>query len=176
MLAFPSGFWELIQPRDAPVVSRHWKEKQNNTLNENNTLHTLASVPCPQTLWASVPIAVSGHIPEGGAHGGLAHCFQPLPLHAELRTLELLDLTGWGLAVLRLQPPHPGSEPQWRKGHRPTMAGLPLHGPQPCLGEAATSLSPAAAPCHAAKGNRQLRGHESSVHELCKVVCEQLLS
>lgn len=104
------------------------------------------------------------------------HCFQPLPLHAELRTLELLDLTGWGLPVLRLQPPHPGSEPQWRKGHRPTMAGLPLHGPQPCLGEAATSLSPAAAPCHAAKGNRQLRGHESSVHELCKVVCEQLLS
>lgn len=83
------------------MVSGHWEEKQNNTLNENNTIHTLVSVLCPQPLWASVLTVTSGHIPRvGRAHGHLEHRSQPLPFHTELRMLELFGLACWGLPVL----------------------------------------------------------------------------
>lgn len=79
------------------MVSRHWEEKQNNTLNESNTIHT-AAVHCPQTLWAPCPLqcrdtAASHAVPS------------PLPLHAELRTLELLVWQARGSQSSRLSPP-----------------------------------------------------------------------
>lgn len=76
---------------------------------------------------------------------------------------------------MRLQPPRPGSEPQWWKGHRRTLVGLELHSPQRCLGEAATLLSPHSSPLPVQQGQLAAVCLESSVHELCKVVCEQLL-
>lgn len=56
------------------------------------------------------------------------------------------------------------------------LAGLQLRGPQLCLGEAANLLSPTTAPCPCSGSGQQQDGLESSVHKLCKVVCEQLLS
>lgn len=49
------------------------------------------------------------------------------------------------------------------------LAGLQLHSPQLSLGEAATL------PCPRQQGRLQQHGLRSSVHKLCKVVCEQLL-
>lgn len=104
MLGFASGLGGLIQPRDALVISRHGEEKQNNTLNESNTIRTLVSILCPQTLWALVLIAVSGHSPKGGAHGA-SHTVPSPILHAELTRLELSGLAGWvGLPVLEAAP------------------------------------------------------------------------
>lgn len=69
LLGFTSGLGGLIQPRDALVISRHGEEKQNNTLNESNTIRTLVSIMCPQdgTRWTLVLTAVPGHSPKGGA-------------------------------------------------------------------------------------------------------------
>lgn len=99
MLGFTSGLSGLIQPRNTLVFSRHWEEKQNNTLNENNTIHTLESVLCPQTFWASQSTAVSGHTPRAGPTAA-SHTFPAPSLHIELKTLKLFGLAGWGLPVL----------------------------------------------------------------------------
>lgn len=61
MLGFTPGLGGLIQPWDALVVFRQGEEKQNNTLNESNTIQ---SILCPQTLWALALIEVSGHAPK----------------------------------------------------------------------------------------------------------------
>lgn len=80
MLDFTSGLGGPIQPRDALMVSRYEEDKQNNTLNESNTIQTLVSILCPQTLlWGLVLTALSGHSPEGGAHGALNTVPSPFP-------------------------------------------------------------------------------------------------
>lgn len=103
MLGLTSGLGGLIQPRDALVVSRHGEEKQNNTLHESNTIQTLVSVLCPQTLGALVLTAVSGHSPEGKALSALHTVPSPFP--------STLSLGCWS----RLGAPSPCgcSHPPW---------------------------------------------------------------
>lgn len=123
MLGFTSGLGGLIQPRDALVISRHGEEKQNNTLNKSNTIRTLVSILCPRPRALEL-IAVSGHSPKGGDHGTLHTVPSPLPYMLSLRGWSSQVWQAGGFQSLRLQPPHPGSEPQWQKGHRQMLAGL----------------------------------------------------
>lgn len=94
--------------------------------------------------------------------------FQLLPLQAELRTLVLRVWQAGGSQSMRLQPPSLAPGPSSKRAQI-TLAGLSsvVHGP--------TLLSPSAAPCPCRRGGWQQCGLESSVHKLCKVVCEQLL-
>lgn len=99
MLGFTSGVGGLIQPRDALVVSRHGEEKQNNTLNESNTIQTLVSILCPQTPGGLVLTVVSGHSAEDGAHGASHAVASPFP--------SRLSLGCWSFRSGRLGAPSP---------------------------------------------------------------------
>lgn len=80
------------------------------------------SILCPRPRALELT-AVSGHSPDGGDYGTLPTVPSPLS--------SMLSLRGWssqvwqagGFQSLRLQPPHPGSEPQWQKGPRQMLAG-----------------------------------------------------
>lgn len=135
-----------------------------------NTIQTLVSVLCPKTLGALVPTAVSGHSPEGKALSALHTVSSPFPSTLSLGCWSSRVWQAGGSQSLRPQPPHPGSEPQQWKGHRQTLVGLELHGPQPCLGEAAALLSPTAAPCLCSRGGgqqRALRAQYTSCAKWC---------
>lgn len=73
------------------------------------------SILCPQSLWALVLIAVSGRSPK-------AHCALhtvPSPFSSTLSLWDWVLRSGrLGASSLRLQLPHPGSEPQRRKRHK----------------------------------------------------------
>lgn len=128
------------------------------------------SVLGPQTGGALVLTSVSAHSPEGKALSALHTVPSPFPSTWNLGCQSSQVWQAGGSQSLRLQPPCPGSEPHWWKGHRRTPVGLELHGPQRCLGEAATLWSPTAAPCLCSRGSwRQcaLRAQYTSCAKWC---------
>lgn len=128
------------------------------------------SVLGPETRGALALTAASTHSPEGKALSALHTVPSPFPSTWSLGCWSSQVWQAGGSQSLRLQPPHHGSEPQWWKGRRRTLVGLELHGPQHCLGEAATSPSPSAAPCPCSRGSWQqcaLRAQYTSCAKWC---------
>lgn len=119
----------------------------------------------------------SGHIPKGGAHTHLqaAGHSQPFP-----SVLSLGHWSSWVWQAGALSPRgygHPTSalSPTGKRGQlyacwpaAPWSTAL--------LRRSSNFAGPRSSPLPMHRGDWQQQGLESSVHELCKVVCEQLLS
>lgn len=61
MLGFISGLSGLMQPRDTLVISKHWEENQNNTLNEITLFIPLSKSSAPVPPGFSADCSVRTH-------------------------------------------------------------------------------------------------------------------
>lgn len=177
--------WGAPRERAAPISASHWSGdaglslrlqwthpaqrcsgglqtlggETSNTLKESNTIQTSCSLLPPDPL---------GSCPLQSGHSCLT-LFPAPSLHAELRTLELLGLPGWGLPVLEAVAAHPGSEPRGR-GAQADAGWTAAHGAQPCLEQQQLHCAPQqllACAAGAAGSSAALRAQYTSCAKWC---------